>query len=276
MPVQGNSELLRITQLVGAFGSIALSFGLLVLYGRQTKILEQQYQPHLSGEVESRSPVTTQFVVRNTGSDYAYGIEAEWTIADKTRTWEKSSLAPGATAAFPIVIGEDGRWKLQTQAVKDYLDENNASSEIEYEIRCKDQFDIPRSFSGSVNFDVITKREESNEIWDSDPLTSLATSAESIEASIDAIASDLDDRRDEQKWQNRWSKQQAVISIVQERGKIEIDVLSRMVKTSSSQLEYRLSELEEAGFLNYREETGVVIAEKSPGDNYTLSDFNED
>jgi hypothetical protein len=274
IPVQEGSELIGIAPVFGAFGSIALTFGLLILYDRQAAILEQQYQPYLTGEIESRSAVTSQFVVRNTGEDYAYNIKAEWTIADETRVWETPSLAPGETAAFPVIVDEDGGWMLHTQQIKNYLDEEGISSEIDYQIRCEDQFGIPDQFSGSVDFDVMTKREDSFEIWETDPIDSIAASMASLEASVDQIASDIDDRRDEDEWQDRWTKQQAIINIVTERKKVPIEVLSRILSTREGSLEYRLSELEAAGYLRYDERQGMVKAEITPGDNHVLSDFS--
>lgn len=119
------------------------------------------------------------------------------------------------------------------------------------------------------------KREESHEIWQTDPMESIEGSIASIEASIDAIASDIDDRRDEEEWKDRWSKHQAIINIVQEQEEVQIDVLKRMVDTRISTLEYRLSELEKAGYLAYDDTTGVVKSIPGPGENSQLSKFNE-
>lgn len=274
VPESGSSELLQIAPVIGAFGSIALSFGLLILYGRQTRILEQQYKPYLTGEIDNRSPVTTQFTVRNTGSDYAYDMEATWEVAGDKRTWETESLAPGDAAEFPIIVDENGEWIMGTQQIRDYLDDRDATSEIEYTITCKDKFGIPRRFSGDVDFDIISKKEESNQIWDTDPMESVANSISSIDASLDSLASDVDDAIDARDWENRWSKNQAILSIVSERETISISVLSRMVSIREPSLEYRLSELEEAGYLNYDKGRGVVKAETEAGENHTLSEFS--
>lgn len=270
---QNESQLERLAPIIGAFGSVALSFGLLILYSRQTKILEQQYQPFLAGEVDSLNPVASQFLVRNSGSDFAYDIEAEWTIAGEERLWETPSLGPGETVGFPIVVDDEGGWLLNNQQVRDYLEERGVGSSIEYVIRCKDQFNIQREFSGEVNVDVITKREESHEIWDTDPLDSMDNSISNIEVSIDAIASDVDDKRDEEEWRDRWNKNQAIINIVSERESVSVDVLARMVDSNVSSIEYRLSELEEAGYLSYNQGSGNVELPPDSGENRTLSDF---
>lgn len=270
---QNESQLERLAPIIGAFGSVALSFGLLILYSRQTKVLEQQYQPFLAGEVDSLNPVASQFLVRNSGSDFAYDIEAEWTIGGEKRVWETPSLGPGETVGFPIVVDDEGGWLLNNQQVRDYLEERDVGSSIEYEIRCKDQFDIRREFSGEVNVDVIAKREESHEIWDTDPLDSIDNSISNIEASIDAIASDIDDKRDEEEWRDRWNKNQAIINIVNERESVSVNVLARMISSHVSSIEYRLSELEEAGYIVYHEDSGKVKLPPDPGENSTLSDF---
>lgn len=270
---KNESQFERLAPIIGAFGSVALSFGLLILYSRQTKVLEQQYQPFLAGEVDSLNPVASQFLLRNSGSDFAYDIEAEWTIGGEKRVWETPSLGPGETVGFPIVVDDEGGWLLNNQQVRDYLEERDVGSSIEYQIRCKDQFGIRREFSGEVNVEVITKREESHEIWDSDPLDSIDNSISNIEASIDAIASDIDDRRDEEEWKNRWDKNQAIISIVSERESVSVDVLARMIDSYVSSIEYRLSELEEAGYIVYDEDSGKVELPPDSGENRTLSEF---
>lgn len=273
IPSENGNEILRIAQVVGAFGSIALSFGLLILYGRQTAVLEQQYQPYLTGEIDIKNLVMSQFTVRNTGSDFAYEIEAEWAVDGDEKVWKKQSLAPESTVSFPIFIDENGRWMMSSEQIGQHIEENNIDSIIEYEIRCEDQFQIPRSFTGSVDLEVISKREDSNEIWDADPIQSLSNSASNIEASIDAIASDVDDRRDEQEWQDRWSQQQAILDVVEDRKEISLRVLGRIIDTNTSSLEYRLSELDEAGYLNFDERNGMVRLESKSNKNHTLSDF---
>lgn len=93
VPVQnGESEITNLSPVINAFGTVALTFGLLLLYARQTRILEQQYMPHLSGEIDSLNPVASQFVVRNSGSDFAYDIEAEWEVGGEKETMEKDKL----------------------------------------------------------------------------------------------------------------------------------------------------------------------------------------
>jgi len=273
IPAEGDSELIRVAQVMGAFGPVALTLGLILLYDRQAKTSEQQYQPYLIAETENRNTVLTQFVVRNTGEGFAYKMEAEWAVADDERTWKTQSLAPGDSATFPIVLDENGRWILDTQMVRDHLEENDASSEVEYTIRCEDQFGIPKKFTGEVDLEEIAQREEANEIWEKDPMNSLASSLSDIESSVDQIASDINDRRDEHDWEDRWAKDQAIIRIVGDREEISVDVLRRIVKTSVAELEYRLSELEEAGYLNYRERQGIVETKPGPGNNHTLSDF---
>lgn len=273
IPADGENQLTQMAPVFGAFGTIALTFGLVILYDRQARVLTQQYQPYLTGDLENRSAVTTQFVIRNTGEDYAYDIEAEWYIAGEKRVWETPNLAPGDTAAFPVVVDDEGGWILNTNQISDYLEENGDSNEIDFTIRCKDQMKLPHSFYGTVDFSVMSRRQEAKEIWEMDPIDSLVSSAESIEASIDQIASDIDDRRDEHEWQDRWSKQQAIKTIVSETDEIPISVLSRIIKETESSLEYRLSELEEAGYLDYNERSGIIRNRPSPRKNHTLSDF---
>ncbi|WP_198526049.1 hypothetical protein [Haloferax sp. ATB1] len=273
VPSEGENQLTLMAPVFGAFGSIALSFGLVILYDRQARVLAQQYQPHLTGDLENRSAVTTQFVIRNTGEDYAHDITAEWEVAGETREWETPNLAPGDTAAFPVVVDDDGGWVMNTNQIRDYLEDNGDSLEIEFTINCKDQMDLAHTFSGTVDFGVMSQRQEAKEIWEMDPVDSLASSAESIEASIDQIASDFDDRRNEHQWQDRWTKQQAIKTIVSETGEIPISVLSRIIKENESSLEYRLSELEKAGYLEYNERSGVIRNKPNSKNNHTLSEF---
>lgn len=270
---QPETEIERIAPIIGAFGTVALTFGLLLLYSRQTKILEQQYQPYLSGDIDLLNPVASQFLIRNSGSDFAYQVMAEWTLGGEENSWETPSLGPGETAGFPIAVDDDGRWLLNHGGLREYLEKQDGDNVIDYTITCEDQFGIQRKFSGKVDVGVLTKREESREIYDADPLDSIDNSISNIEASIDAIASDVDDRRDEQEWKDRWDKNQAVINIVQEREQVPVDALARMINTRISQLEYRLSELEEAGFVVYDDGKGVVRAPPDPGMNTTLAEW---
>lgn len=273
IPSEGENQLTQMAPVFGAFGSIALSFGLVILYDRQARVLAQQYQPHLTGDLENRSAVTTQFVIRNTGEDYANDIKAKWEVAGETREWETPNLAPGDTAAFPVVVDDEGGWVMNTDRIRDYLEENGDSLEIDFTINCEDQMGLAHTFSGTVDFGVMSQRQEAKEIWEMDPIDSLVSSAESIEASIDQIASDIDDRRDEHEWQDRWTKQQAIKTIVSETEEIPISVLSRIVKENESSLEYRLSELEKAGYLDYNDQSGIIKNKPSPGDNHTLSEY---
>ncbi|TKX72973.1 MULTISPECIES: hypothetical protein [Halorubrum] len=273
VPSQGDNQLTIMAPVFGAFGSIALSFGLVILYDRQARVLAQQYQPYLTGDLENRSAVTTQFVIRNTGEDYAHNITAEWEVAGETRKWETPDLAPGDTAAFPVVVDDDDGWIMNTDQIRDYLEDNGNSLDIDFTIKCEDQMDMAHTFSGTVDFGVMSQRQEASEIWEVDPIDSLASSAANIEASVDKIASDFDDRRDEQKWQNRWTKQQAIKTIVSETGTISISVLKRLVREKESSLEYRLSELEEAGYLVYNERSGEIRSKPSSRTNHTLSEF---
>jgi len=273
IPSEGENQLTQMAPVFGAFGSIALTFGLVILYDRQARVLAQQYQPHLTGDLENRSAVTTQFVIRNTGENYAHNIIAEWKVAGEKREWETPNLAPGDTAAFPVVVDDNGGWVMQTDQIQEYLEENGNSLDINFTIHCEDQMGLTHTFSGTVDFGVMRQRQEAKEIWEMDPIDSLVSNVESIDASIDQIASDINDRRDEDEWQDRWTKQQAIKTIVSETEKISISVLSRIIKETESSIEYRLSELEEAGYLEYNQRTGIIKNSSSYKNNHKLSDF---
>jgi len=273
IPTEGTNQLTQMAPVFSAFGTIGLTFGLVILYDRQAQVLAQQYQPHLTGDLENRSAVTTQFVIRNTGEDYAYNIEAEWEVAGKERIWKTPNLASGDSVAFPVIVDDNDGWILNTNRIDDYLNEHGNSHEIEFTIRCEDQMELTHTFSGIVDFSIMSQRQDAKEIWEMDPVDALVSSAESIEASIDQIASDINDRRDEHEWQDRWAKQQAIKTVVSESDEIPITVLSRIVKDTEPSLEYRLSELEEAGYLDYNKRSGNIKNGSSVGDNHTLSDF---
>lgn len=273
IPLEEENQLTRMAPVFGAFGTIALTFGLVILYDRQARVLAQQYKPHLAADIVNNSPMTSQFVVRNTGDDYAYDIQAQWDVAGQTRTWEKPSLAPGDSASFPIVIDEDDRWLLNTNQIDEYLENNDSTKEIDFELICEDQFDLPHRFTGTVDFEVMKRRQDAREIWEVNPIESMADSLTSLEASVEQLASDYDDRRDEHEWEDRWSKLQSIKQIVNEVDEIEIEVLARMMNTRVGSLEYRVSELEEVGVLHYNKRSGLIKKGLGPGTNYQLSDF---
>jgi hypothetical protein len=270
---EGENELVKIAPIMGAFGSLALSLGLLLLYATQTQVLEHQYRPYLTGEIKAAGPVIAHFSVRNSGSDFAYDINAEWSVGGETRTWQKSNLPPGESADFPVITDREGGWILNLNQLRSYFDENDIEPRFEYDIECEDRFGVERTFDGVVDLGILLNREEANEIWQPDPPQAMADSLENIENSLDSVASNFDDVRDDSEWKNRWSRDQAIIQIVEERGEVPVEVLSRILNTRVSSLEYRLSELEAAGYLRYSETTGLVKNGQSSGQNQQLTDY---
>lgn len=176
----------NFAQIAGAFGSVILSFALVLLYAQQTEIqenqerlMEHEFKPFLTGEVTSLNIVSAQFAIRNSGNATAYHVEAEWTVAGETRSWEIPSLPPGEEYGFPIVV-DDENWLLNTGEIRDYLEEKNASAEIEYDIWCYDRFDDKIHFDGTVDFAVLAERSEANEIWNEEPLDELSNEVKKI------------------------------------------------------------------------------------------------
>lgn len=272
IPGSGNSEIQDIARVTGAFGSLALSFVLLLFYAKQTSIQEYDFKPYLTGEVDSLNIVSSQFVVRNSGEGYAYDVDARWEVADYETEWQIPSLAPGEKFGFPVIVDDDN-WILSTESIKEYLSENGDSTEITYTIWCKDRFGVSRKFSNSVDFEVMAKRAESHEIWEEDPTERMASSLSGIDDSLGNLESEIDDLEDYEERRERTSINNSIVHFVESTGEIDKDVLKRLLGVRHS-LEYRLSELEEAGLLEYNERTGKIRDAPSPGDNHTLDDFS--
>jgi hypothetical protein len=169
-------------QVSGAIISVFLSYALVILYWQQKRVqenqqelIEQQHEPHLNGEVATLHIVSAQFRIRNTGSAPAYEVEANWEVADQSRTWEIPTLVPGESFGFPILVDDNDDWILNTEQISEYLDEEDSDGIIEYTISCINPQNEHREFTGTVDFSVLSKRSDANEIWETDPLEEIAS-----------------------------------------------------------------------------------------------------
>lgn len=262
----------NFAQIAGAGGTIILTFGLLLLYDKQTQIQRQGFKPHLTGEVDSLEILTSQFVIRNTGGGHAYQVEANWEVADYSRTWKIPSLAPGQEYGFPVIV-DNGNWLLNTQEISDYLEENGYSSEIAYDIKCKDQFGYQQSFSGHVDFGSIATRSGAQEIWEKEPIENIRSEIEDIQDDIGKLVRHSKNRRKEEQWRNRLDQNEAIERTVLKNGKLTLEELHRLTGIKEATLEYRLSELDEVGRVTYNERLGKIKSPTSSGPNHHLGDF---
>jgi len=275
-PYQANN----FAQIAGAVGSIVLSFALVLLYAQQTEIqenqerlMEQDFKPYLTGEVTSLNVVSAQFAIRNSGNATAYHVKAEWTIAGETRSWEIPSLPPGEEYGFPVVVDEDDNWLLNTEEIREYLDENGASTEIKYDIWCHDRFDEKIHFHGTVDFGVLAERSEANEIWDEDPLEELSNEVKKIRKDFKKLARYERNRNREANWKNRSEQTEILYQLIVEHGEIDKSQLNSLTGIREGNIEYRLNALRDIGAIEYDEEAGVAKQPPSSGKNRTLDEF---
>lgn len=275
-PYQANS----FAQIAGAVGSIVLSFALVLLYAQQTEIqenqerlMEQDFKPYLTGEVTSLNVVSAQFAIRNSGNATAYHVKAEWTVAGETRSWEIPSLPPGEEYGFPVVVDEDNNWLLNTEEIREYLEENDASTEIEYDIWCYDRFNEKIHFDGTVDFGVLTERSEANEIWDEDPLEELSNEVKKIRKDFKKLTRYERNRDREANWKNRSEQTEILYRLIEEHGEIDKSQLNSLTGISEGNVEYRLKALRDIGAIEYDEQDDVARQPPSSGQNRTLNEF---
>jgi len=274
-PYQANS----FAQIAGALGSIVLSFALVLLYAQQTEIqenqerlMEQEFKPYLTGEITSLNVVSAQFAIRNSGNATAYHVEAEWSVAGETRSWEIPSLPPGEEYGFPVVVDGDN-WLLNTEEIRDYLDENDASTEIGYDIWCYDRFDERIHFDGSVDFGVLSERSEANEIWDEDPLEELSNEVKKIRKDFKKLTRYERNRDRAANWKHRTEQTKILYGLIQEHDEIDKSELNSLTGISEGNVEYRLKALRDIGAIEYDEDRGVATQPPSAGQNRTLDEF---
>lgn len=266
-------EVPSFAQIAGAIATVILTFGLVVLYERQTLIQEQQYKPHLTGEIDALEITSSQFLIRNSGQGYAYQVSAEWEVAGETRTWEIPSLGPGDKFGFPVIVDENGQWVLSTEKIREILEENDSSTEIDYVIRCQDQFQREITFPGSVDFEIIFKRSESNEIWKKDPLERIQSDLGDMRRDIKKMSREVKKMRQNSEWMHRSRKNKMIIEFVNEYGPLSKYEISRLSGISEESLEYRLSELQTVNAIEYSEKSEIAKPSRKGAKDRTLDEF---
>jgi DNA-binding transcriptional ArsR family regulator len=273
-------------QISGAFGTVILTFGLLLLYHRQTQIqsrqaeiqenqeslMEQRYMPYLTGEVTPLNITTTQFQIRNTGDGPAYRVKAEWVVGDNEREWEIPSLSAGDEFGFPVIVGEDGNWLLGTDEIQEYLNERDASSIINYKITCENRFGEEMEFSGSVDFEVIINRSESSEIWENEPLEEISNELGKIRRDFKKVKGYKRNEDRASNWQHRVQQTSIIHRLVEENDELTIGQLDSLTNIGEGNIEYRLRTLDDAGIVRY-DEGRKIVRPASESSDTTLDDF---
>lgn len=268
-------------QLSGAIVSIFLTYALVILYWQQKRvqenqqeILEQEHEPYLSGEVATLHIVSSQFKIRNTGAAPAYEVEAEWEIAGQSRTWEIPTLVPNESFGFPILVDENDNWLLNTNEIDEYLEETGEDGLIEYEISCLNPQGEERYFSGTVDFSILSKRTEANEIWDTDPLEDISNELGKIRKDTRKISRYTQKEKRELPWQVKTRQNDIILKYVREFGPLNIDKLENLTGIKEHALLIKIERLDELGEIEYNEQTGIVKLGPSAGDNQTLDDYS--
>jgi len=216
--------------------------------------------------------VSAQFAIRNSGNATAYHVEAEWTIAGDTRSWEIPSLPPGEEFGFPVVVDNDN-WMLNTEEIREYLNEQDASTEIEYDIWCYDRFNEQIHFEGTVDFGVLAERSDANEIWDEDPLEELSSEVKKIRKDFKKLTRYQRNQDREANWKNRSQQTSILYNLIEEHGEIEKSQLNSLTGISEGNLDYRLNALDDIDAIEYDERDGVARKPPSAGKNRTLDEF---
>ena len=250
--------------IASAIGTIVLTFGLLLLYDKQANIqriqaqtqrnqeelMEQQFQPYLSGEVGFRNITSVHFSIQNSGNGPAFDVVAEWSIANQTKSWEIPRLAAGNEHNFPIIVDGDD-WLLSTGEIEDYLENQGADTEIQYSIRCEDRFGEPMGFSGEVDFGVLIQRSNSDEIWDTDPLEEIQNDLSKIQRDMRKIRRSRKKEERASNWQNRISQTKEIQRLVENHNELTVEKLNSLTNISEGNIRYRLRALDSAGSIHF-------------------------
>lgn len=271
--------------IASAIGTILLTFGLLLLYDKQAHIqsiqaqiqrnqeelMEQQFQPYLTGEVGFRNITSVHFTIQNSGNGPAFDVVAEWSVADQSRSWEIPRLPADDKHSFPIIVDGDD-WLLSTDEVEDYLNKHEAETEIRYSIECKDRFNENMTFAGEVDFGVLIERSNSDEIWDTDPLEEIQNNLGKIQRDIKKISGSQKTDEKASKWQNRIKQIKEIESLVEKHGELTVDQINSLTKISEVNIRYRLQALDSAGSIYFNENLNKAKSRKE-GQNKKLDDF---
>ena len=271
--------------IASAVGTIVLTFGLLLLYDKQARLqgiqaqtqrnqeqlMEQQFQPFLTGEVGFMNVTSVHFSIQNSGNGPAFDVVAEWSVAGQSRSWEIPRLPAGEKHSFPIVVDGDD-WLLSTGEIEEFLDEHNAGTEIDYSIECKDRFDEPLDFSGTVDFGVLIQRSDSDEIWETDPLEEMQNDLGKIQRDIRKMRQSQKKDERASRWQNRINQTNEIEELVEKHGELTVDQINSLTNISETNIRYRLRALDSAGSIHFLKNSDKAKSRRE-GHNRKLSDF---
>lgn len=266
-------------QLSGAFISIFLTYALVILYWQQKRVqenqqelLEQQHEPHLSGEVATLHIVSAQFRIRNTGSAPAYEVEANWEIAGQSRTWEIPTLVPGESFGFPILVDDNDNWLLNTEEIDEYLQDKGTDGKISYTISCTNPQNETRTFEGIVDFSILSKRSEANELWETEPLEEISNEIGKMRKDIRKISRYTEKEKKEVNWQVRTTQTELILRYIREFGPLDVEELQELTGISEHDLRRKIERLNELGEIDHEEKTDTLKIGPSSGPNRTIDD----
>jgi predicted transcriptional regulator len=271
--------------IASAVGTIVLTFGLLLLYDKQARLqgiqaqtqrnqerlMEQQFQPFLTGEVGFMNVTSVNFAIQNSGNGPAFDVSAEWSVAGQSRSWEIPRLPAGEKHSFPIVVDGDD-WLLTSGEIKEFLNDHNAGTEIQYSIECKDRFDEPLEFSGTVDFGVLIQRSNSDEIWETDPLEEMQNDLSKIQRDIRKMRRSQKKDKRSSRWQNRINQTNEIEALVEKHGELTVDQIKSLTNISETNIRYRLRALDSAGSIHFLKNSDKAKSGRE-GQNKELSDF---
>lgn len=276
----------NFAQIASGVGSVVLSFGLLLLYYRQTEIqgrqtdiqenqeslMEQQFTPYLIGEVTPLNIGSAKFQIRNTGDGTAYDVKAEWKVGESNRTWEISSLPPEEEYGFPVIV-DNGNWLLGTEEIQEYLDENDASTEISYKIEYEDRFGKKDCVDETVDFGVLISRSESDEIWSDEPLEEINSNIRKIQRDFRKMRGYVRNTDRASDWQHRTEQTRTLQRLVDQHNELTVDQLSSLTNIHDGNIERRLEDLDAADVLFYNKNTRTAKSTEHTQMNENIRDF---
>ncbi|WP_152420456.1 hypothetical protein [Halococcus thailandensis] len=276
----------NFAQIASGIGSVILSFGLLLLYDRQTQIqrrqtniqenqeslMEQQFTPYITGEVAPFNIASAQFQIRNTGNGPAYDVEAKWDIGNETRIWRIPSLPPGEDYGFPVVV-DGGNWLLGIGEIQEYLEEHDASSVIDYTITCETRFGEKQTFEKSVDFSSLIARSESDEIWSNSPLEEISNDMSKIQRDVRKMRRYERNSDRASDWQHRIQQTETIRKLVCEHEELTVNQLAELTNIRERDIDNHLQSLDASGALCYDGDNSIATIDRGLQPDTTLSEF---
>jgi DNA-binding transcriptional regulator GbsR (MarR family) len=152
------------------------------------------------------------------------------------------------------------------------LEENDYNGKIDYTISCKNSQGNTRSFEGTVDFSILSRRSEANEIWETDPMEDISNEIEKIRKDIRKISRYTDQEKKTRGWEKQKKQTETILRYIHDFGPIEVDELQELTGVRKPNMMPKIERLDKYGAIYHNEETGLIRLEQGSGPNKTIND----